>query len=282
MILEACFHKKGAHSISCRHDELELLMRQSMSQLGVLRCTAPLQGVRRPLSLRGTTLVAITGRQGGVIMTRTTEAFEPIAGKSPTTPHRAKELWQWEDDRRAWRTQHPVTAGFADGLPIEQAPDEVTTATTDGARLLVNTEWSAGLDVATRRFVQAHLVWHAVAGDYRPMQHRDEHRWHLACDHSVNAQLLLLGFPLADGAVLFPACMARSVFKVYDWLADHPWPEAECSPDRLAGQVGLSPSAREATYLDHAWRQCIHDVVRDYLGTCWLPDQVAAWLLTRR
>lgn len=215
-------------------------------------------------------------------MTRMTEAFGAIAGEPPTTPSPAKVLWQWEDDRRTWRTQHPITAGFAESLPIEQAPDEVATATTDGARLLVNTEWSAGLDLSTRRFVQAHLVWHAVAGDYRPTQNRDEHRWHLACDHAVNTQLLLLGFPLADGAVLFPACMARSVFEVYAWLADHPWPEVECSPDRLAGQAGLSPSPKEMTYLDHAWRQRIEDVVRDYLGTLWLPGPVAAWLLTRR
>lgn len=238
--------------------------------------------MRRPLSLNGKTLVAITGRHRGVIMTRTMEALEPMAGGTPTTPCRAEALQQWEEDRRAWRTQHPATAGLAEGLPIEQAPDEVTTATTDGARLLVNADWSAGLAATTRRFVQAHLVWHAVAGDYRPLTHRRERRWHLACDHAVNAQLLLLGFPLPDGAVLFPACMARSVSEVYAWLADHPWPEAESSPDRLAGHVGLSPSSQEMTCLDHAWRQRIHSVVRDYLGTPWLPDPVAAWLLTRR
>ncbi|MBD3897908.1 hypothetical protein IEI94_18790 [Halomonas sp. ML-15] len=282
MILEAFFFATGAKPRSYRHNELELLTRQYVSQLGVLLFSNHLHDMRRLLSLDGTSLAANTRQAKGMTMTRTTEALEPMSSSKTHTPCRAKILGQWEEDRRAWRIQHPATARLAEGLPIEQALGEVKTATTDGARLLVNTDWSAGLDTTTRRFVQAHLVWHAAAGDYRPIQQHDEHRWHLACDHAVNAQLLLLGFPLADDAILFPACIARSVFEVYAWLADHPWPEAEYSLDRLAGQIDLSPSADKVKYLDHAWRQRIHNVVRDYLGTSCLPNAVAAWLLTRR
>lgn len=197
--------------------------------------------------------------------------------------HPEQQLDAWHKDRQRWRHQHPVTAALAEPLEIVPVSSpRVPTATTDGRKVLFNPAWSTMLDDARRDFLQAHLVWHAAAGDYRGVACTDKRRWHLACDHAVNTQLLHLAFPLPEDTVLFPAAVAWPVLKVYAWLANHHWLEAEKSPDTLCWQIDLPSSPELLTTLDSDWRRHIHTVVASYLGTPWLPDHVAAWLLTRR
>ncbi|XKE44211.1 hypothetical protein LG302_12565 [Halomonas organivorans] len=202
------------------------------------------------------------------------------------TSHRwAETLRQWEADRRGWRTKQPASALLAEGLPIEQAPAEVATATTDGVRLLVNSDWSAGLDDTTRRFVHAHLVWHCAAGHFRPALGHDTYRWHLACDHEVNVALLMMGFTLSPQAVLFPACIGKPTTAVYAWLADNPLIHDERSLDAppwltfvdSPGPVNATLSSFQIRY--RHWQSCTIEVIRRYLGTPHLPQGVAAWLL---
>ncbi|WP_251308256.1 DUF2201 family putative metallopeptidase [Halomonas sp. NCCP-2165] len=195
-----------------------------------------------------------------------------------TLQTRAEALQQWEADRRAWRARHPATALLAEEMPIERAPDEVATATTDGSRLLVNPEWSAGLNDTTRRFVQAHLVWHCAAGHFRlqPTPGADPRRWHLACDHEVNATLLMLGIPLSPQAVLFPACIGQPPPAVYAWLADNPLIKHEHSLDTPPWLVVTAE-----TSLVDTWAQRVHELVRRHLGSPHLPTPVATWLLGR-
>lgn len=199
-----------------------------------------------------------------------------------TTGIAAEQVVAWRQDRRAWGEQRPLTAALAEPLEIV-AVDEpwLTTATTDGRRLLFQPAWSAGLEGPQRRQIQEHLVWHAAAGDYRPSHHESPHRWHLACDHAINAQLLLLGAPLPADAVLFPAAITLGREEVYAWLADHPWPEAEHPADQLYGQSDAAPALHDLEKLRVEWQRHLRVAVKHYLGTRWLPDDVAAWLLTR-
>ncbi|NIC38684.1 hypothetical protein HBJ58_18600 [Halomonas desiderata] len=193
-----------------------------------------------------------------------------------TTHFQAEVLRQWEVDRRDWRSRQLATALLAEGLPIEQASTEVATATTDGTRLLVNPHWSAGLDDITRRFMQAHLVWHCAAGHFRhqPAPDTDPRRWHLACDHEVNAVLLMLGMPLPPQAVLFPACVGRPLSEVYAWLADNPLLDDERSLDVPPWLVVSSRAS-----LTDAWQPRIHELMKRHLGSPHLPAPMASWLL---
>ncbi|RCV89848.1 DUF2201 family putative metallopeptidase [Billgrantia montanilacus] len=193
-----------------------------------------------------------------------------------TRQNRSEALRQWEADRRDWRTGQPASALLAEGLPIEEAPSGVATAATDGSRLLVNPNWSAGLDDTTRRFMQAHLVWHCAAGHFRlqPAPNADLRRWHLACDHEVNAALLMLGMHLPPQAVLFPACVGRPLPEVYAWLAGNPLLDDEHSLDATPWSAGTT-----AKSLTDSWPPRIHELVKRYLGSPQLPAPMASWLL---
>jgi hypothetical protein len=194
-----------------------------------------------------------------------------------------EQMAAWQKDRQAWAELQPVTAALAEPLEI-MAVDEpwLTTATTDGRRIAFNPAWSAELSGLQRRQVHEHLVWHAAAGDYQARHDKDPHRWHLACDHAVNTQLLQLGAELPIDAVLFPRAVSWRRKEVYDWLSSHPCPERERSTDELAWLARATLPAADLAHLDEEWHQHVRATVRRFLGTAWLPDSVAGWLLGRR
>lgn len=197
-------------------------------------------------------------------------------------------LNQWLSDREAWKAYQPATSFLAEGValvPLSRSP--CTTAWTDGSAIYVNPEWSRALDDTTRHFVQAHMIWHCAAGHLRQAEAQDERRWHLACDHQVNTQLLILGFELPPTAVLFPAYVGKSVAQVYDSLADNPllkdeasldappWPTRQEHTDTHSCIPGLAPQHT----LQHHWQQRVFQMVRTYVGRPGLPTAVASWLI---
>ncbi|WP_181870840.1 DUF2201 family putative metallopeptidase [Vreelandella rituensis] len=158
--------------------------------------------------------------------------MKPVLSDIPCIKN--EQLTLWQADRDAWRRDHPLMAMLADGLALVPVLDDrLATATTDGQSLFFNAAYSAGLNATTRAFLQAHLVWHCVAGHLHEKPHLDGHRWHLACDHEVNALLMLQGFPVCEDTVLFPSRMKQSANDVYDWLSGHPALEREVSLDQL-------------------------------------------------
>lgn len=199
-------------------------------------------------------------------------------------------LEQWMDDREQWKSTQPATALLGEGMSVKPVTHRfLMTAATDGAQLYVNPQWSRMLDDASRRFIHAHLIWHCAATHFRPPEVRDERLWHLACDHQVNTQLLQLGFELPAQAVLFPACIGKSISKVYAWLADNPLSNEESSLDELPWPSGerrdrcapdLNGLHEFGTLLQH-WRERSFRVVRAYAGTSSLPATVASWLLVQ-
>lgn len=206
-------------------------------------------------------------------MESTTQSYDPSSRYQAILP--GDQLPLWHVDRHAWRMQQPALAFLAEPLPIEAASaSEVVSATTDGVRLLVNPAWSAGLDDKTRRFMQAHLVWHCATGHCLPASVSDTRRWHLACDHEVNACLLMLGIPLPPQAVLFPGQIGKPLPAVYAWLADNPLLDAERSLDVPPWHVAQPTKADLAP-----WREFTIKLVRRYLGTPHLPTLVASSLL---
>ncbi|MEA3250583.1 MAG: hypothetical protein U9Q35_03230 [Pseudomonadota bacterium] len=199
-------------------------------------------------------------------------------------------LEQWLNDREQWKTTQPATALLGEGMVVKPVTcRSLITAATDGTHLYVNPQWNMMLDGASRRFIHAHLLWHCAATHFRLPEAVDERRWHLACDHQVNTQLLQLGFELPIQAVLFPACIGKSISKVYDWLADNPLSKEESSLDELLWASGEyknrhdpeSNGLPEAGPLRQHWRERSFRVVRAYAGTSSLPATVASWLLAQ-
>ncbi|NIC38352.1 hypothetical protein HBJ58_16885 [Halomonas desiderata] len=81
---------------------------------------------------------------------------------------------------------------------------------------------------------------------------------------------------------MFPLAASWRREEVYNWLMGHPRLEMEQSPDQLIWQAGLTTSNADLTELDSHWQQHIRKIVQNFLGTPWLPDSVASWLLGNR
>lgn len=188
-----------------------------------------------------------------------------------------KRLWQ--ADRDAWSHDQPATAFLAKQLDIESISDSnVVTATTDSRNIYVNPHWSATLDKATRQFTHAHLVWHCAAGHFRPAQGLNSRRWHLACDHEVNVVLLMLGFIMPPHAVLFPACIGKSLPDVYAWLADYPLLHEEVSLDAPPWLTNSNTSGGVALEsLEQHWKDQVSEAMHRYIGTPDLRFLMASW-----
>jgi hypothetical protein len=194
--------------------------------------------------------------------------------------HADQELKKWQQDRKHWEDTLSVLGWLSHCLtlqPVEQPG--FTTVSTDGRYLYFCPLYSATLTDTERRFWQAHLIWHCVAGHlYAPLGVH-AHRWHLACDHEINSLLLALDVPLSDNAVLFPARCGHSALQVYHWLADHPSPQSESTPDIHPAALWLyGASALADSALIALWRRRAHLAAREIPA---LPTMVAAFCVSR-
>lgn len=194
----------------------------------------------------------------------------------------------WEADRATWRTTQPFMADLADALTLVPVIDDcLPSATTDGRSLFFNARFSAELNAVTRRFLQAHLVWHCVLGHISGRQASDPHRWHLARDHEVNCLLVHLGIALPDNAVLFFAQFGKPAKALYDWLLNHPAPQLEQPLDLapMSAVTTLTTNRNDDAMADVPDNSLIRDwrihaglLARDYRGTPYLPATVDAAL----
>lgn len=198
-----------------------------------------------------------------------------------------EQLALWEADRGAWSDEVPLNADLAESLPlIPVIDDRLATATTDGHALYFDARFSATLDTASRRYLQAHLLWHCAFGYLLPDD--PEHAlWHLAWDHEINSLLLQQGYTLPSSSVLFFAKVTRPAHEVYDWLLTHPALEQELPTDRLWQECLTSPSSnsgrRDADFrlgtvdrrLTESWRIHTRMLANDYRCTQHLPEPIA-------
>lgn len=195
-----------------------------------------------------------------------------------------KQKGLWETDRDGWGHDQPATAFLAKQLNIESVSESnVVTASTDGRNIYVNPYWSATLDKATRRFTQAHLVWHCAARHFSHIVGLNSRRWHLACDHEVNVVLLMFGFVMPPQAVLFPACIGKSLSDVYTRLADYPLLDEEVSLDAPPWQSTRKkddeggPNHLAVKSLEQHWQEQACEVMHRYVRTPDLRFLMASW-----
>lgn len=197
------------------------------------------------------------------------------------TPLAQEELAKWQKDRNHWKETLPVMellSQFLEPTPVASENNAVL-ASTDGRKLYFCPIFSASLDDEERVFLQAHLIWHCVAGHLSAPLVVSPHRWHLACDHEVNSLLLALGLPLPSRALVFPACFGRSALQVYQWLSDHPRLYDETSLDvHPAALWAHSPYLTPSQGLIGLWRRRAHLAAQESPA---LPSMVAEFCLAR-
>ena len=177
--------------------------------------------------------------------TTTSYELQPL---TTLTSQAQQELAKWQEDRKRWEETLPVM-----GL------------------LSLNDE--------ERIFLQAHLIWHCVAGHLTAPLVASPHRWHLACDHEVNSMLLKLGISLPFHALLFPTYFGRSAIEVYQWLSGHPRLQDETSLDvHPAALWAHSASHMPDLGLIGLWRRRAHLAAQEAPA---IPSMVAEFCLAR-
>ncbi|MDL0433707.1 hypothetical protein QPM17_21410 [Marinobacter sp. TBZ242] len=203
-----------------------------------------------------------------------THPHSTLSVEPRTQPHDDQQLDRWLTDRARWQQGQPLTWALAAHLPLIE-DTKLDTAATDGAAIRFNPLWSAGLDDATRCYMQAHLVWHCAAGHFLPVPVPDCHRWHLACDHEANAVLLLLGIALPGKAAFFPACIGKPLTEIHEWLKFHPRLAEEDFIDRL------EPTAKDRTECAQAWAKRVDSLLAIPEIASANSTRKALWLIQR-
>lgn len=206
--------------------------------------------------------------------------MDMLVQSSSVTADAQRELAKWQADRAYWAETLPVLEMLSEFFiltPVQQA--QITTASTDGRHLYFCPRYSASLSDESRRFLHAHLIWHCVAGHLTAPLVADRHRWHLACDHEVNALLLAIGLPLPLNALLFPVCAGRSAIDVYRWLEGHPDTSLEVVADiHPAALWWHLPDATPDQRMMALWRRRAHLIAREPDA---LPERVAKFCESR-
>lgn len=203
-----------------------------------------------------------------------------VSAEAPLSSLGRRELAKWHEDRTCLMCHCPALAEMGKCLVL--TPQEGVagfTASTDGRHLFFCPAHSATLTDEARQFLQAHLLWHCLAGHLTAPLVSDAHCWHLACDHEVNAVLLALDIALPPDAVLFPICHGQSAYKVYRWLANHPAPHTETTQDiHPAALWAYHAVERTSPALAILWQRRAHLLARE---TATLPSAVAAFCASR-
>lgn len=210
----------------------------------------------------------------------TTTTFYELQPLTTLTPQAQQELAKWQEDRKRWEETLPVMgllSQFLDLTPF--LTENAVSASTDGRNLYFCPAFSATLDDKERIFLQAHLIWHCVAGHLTAPLVASPHRWHLACDHEVNSMLLKLGISLPSRALLFPTYFGRSAIEVYQWLSGHPRLQDETSLDVHPAALWTHSSSHMPDLgLIGLWRRRAHLAAQEAPA---IPSMVAEFCLAR-
>jgi hypothetical protein len=206
--------------------------------------------------------------------------MDTLVRSSSATADAQQELAKWQADRAYWAETLPVMELLSEFLILTTVlQKQIATASTDGRHLYFCPCYSASLSDESRRFLHAHLIWHCVAGHLTAPLVANRHRWHLACDHEVNALLLALGLPLPLNALLFPVCVGRGALEVYRWLEGHPNTSIEMPLDiHPAALWGHLPHATPNQRMTGLWRRRAHLIAREPDA---LPERVAKFCEAR-
>ena len=104
-------------------------------------------------------------------------------------------------------------------LPMQEAQASwCTTTATDARSLYYNRDYIESLGFSQVQFVLAHEALHCGLSHFARREHRDKHRWDVACDHAVNLLLLEDGLELPPDALFDDAYRGLSAEEIYPMI----------------------------------------------------------------
>jgi predicted metal-dependent peptidase len=106
-------------------------------------------------------------------------------------------------------------------LPMQQTlADWCPTTATDARRFYYNPEYIAALSLDETQFTLAHEALHCALSHFARRQHRNRHRWDLACDFAINPLLVDDGLKAPPGSLLLEQFRGMTAEEIYPMLAE--------------------------------------------------------------
>lgn len=152
------------------------------------------------------------------------------------------------------------------------------TAAVDGTSMFYNPEFIDGLSFRELVGVVAHEVMHIALGHIWRMGTRDDKRWNIAADYTINENLVASGFTLPDGALTDSRYINLSAEEIYAKLPQGGKPSKSNKPGKDKSGKGKSdpgkcgsciPAKDEATAkeMKATWTAAISQAVTLSKGT---------------
>lgn len=107
-------------------------------------------------------------------------------------------------------------------LPIKAGdPKWCKTTATDAKALYYNSGYIAALNLDQTQFVLAHEAMHCALSHFARRQHRDKHRWDVACDFAINPLLVNDGLKPTPEALLLSEYDGMTAEEIYPLIAEN-------------------------------------------------------------
>ncbi|MGD8594814.1 MAG: VWA-like domain-containing protein [Gammaproteobacteria bacterium] len=107
-------------------------------------------------------------------------------------------------------------------LPLEAGdPNWCKTTATDARKLYYNPQYIEQLDLLQTQFALAHEALHCALSHFARRQHRDKHRWDLACDYAINPLLINDGLTPPPGALYDDCFEGMTAEEIYPSIQEN-------------------------------------------------------------
>ncbi|WP_455203382.1 vWA domain-containing protein [Kaarinaea lacus] len=107
-------------------------------------------------------------------------------------------------------------------LPMEAGdPTWCNTTATDARKFYYNPNYIEQLDLAQTQFVLAHEALHCALSHFARRQHREKHRWDVACDYAINPLLVNDGLKPPPGVLLEDSFYGMTAEEIYPSIEDN-------------------------------------------------------------
>lgn len=134
-----------------------------------------------------------------------------------------KDLSEIETKLSAARTRlildKPFLGALVMHLPLVAADEKwCETTGTDARAFYYNPEFIRSLSLSQTQFVLAHEALHCALGHFARRNHREVHRWGVACDHAANLLLVDDGLKAPPGALLNVLYQDMTAEEIYPFI----------------------------------------------------------------
>ena len=134
-------------------------------------------------------------------------------------------------------------------LPVEYTNESwCKTIATDAHQIFLNRQYLDGLSLSQIEFALAHEALHCALAHFSRRQHREQHRWDIACDFAVNSLLVNDGLvPVPDALHLseFDGLSAEEIYPMIEDELDRSTHDGHLYDGQAADENSVAPDSRE-------------------------------------